>query len=96
MSFDITQILLAVLTLLGAVVTGVVVPWIKGKTTAAQQESIRFWTRMAVTAAEQIFGSGKGLEKKQYVVAWLGERGIYFDGDALDAAIEAAVYELKR
>ena len=61
---DITPIVNAVIALAAAVVTAVLIPWIKSKTTAAQREEINAWVRIAVTAAEQIYtGTGKGKEK---------------------------------
>lgn len=96
MTFDITQIILAIIALAGTIVTGVLVPWIKAKTTQSQQEQLAQWVKIAVAAAEQMFKSGNGAEKKQYVINWLHERGIVFDSDMVDAAIEAAVYELKK
>lgn len=51
--------------------------------------------KIAVTAAEQIYtGSGRGEEKKAYVLNWLQEHGITVDAEKLDALIEAAVYDL--
>lgn len=96
MTFDITQIILAIIALAGTIVTGVLVPWIKAKTTQSQQEQLAQWVKIAVAAAEQMFKSGNGAEKKQYAINWLMERGIVFDSDMVDAAIEAAVYELKK
>lgn len=94
---DITQILLAVIALMGAVVTGVVIPWVRARTTATQRDQLSAWARIAVQAAEQIYaGAGRGEEKKAYALAWLAERGLTFDADAVDAAIEAAVYELTK
>lgn len=93
---DITPILKAVVMLIAVVVTYVLVPYIKGKTTAEQQTKINLWVKVAVEAAEQIYvGSGRGIEKKQYVIAFLKEHGLTVDEKALDAMIEAAVYELK-
>lgn len=95
MMFDVTEILLAVIALLSAIVTGVVIPWVRAKTTLAQRQQLTAWVAIAVQAAEQLYkGSGRGQEKKEYVVAWLNERGITFDKETVDAAIEAAVYEL--
>lgn len=93
--FDVTEILLAVIALLSAVVTGVVIPWVRAKTTFAQHQKLTAWVSIAVQAAEQLYkGSGRGQEKKEYVVSWLNERGITFDEETVDAAIEAAVYGL--
>ena len=93
--FDITVIIEAVFALLAAVITAIVIPYIKSKTTASQQAEINAWVKIAVTAAEQIYtGSGRGEEKKAYVLNWLQEHGITVDAEKLDALIEAAVYEL--
>ena len=93
--FDITIIIEAVFALIAAVVTAIVIPYIKRKTSLTQQEQINAWVRIAVAAAEQIYvGSGRGVEKKAHVLNFLKSHGITFDVDAIDAMIEAAVYEL--
>lgn len=62
---NITPIIEAVFALIAAIVTAVVVPYIKSRTTAAQQTEIAAWVRIAVTAAEQIYnGTGRGQEKE--------------------------------
>ena len=95
--YDLTPIIEAVAALIGVVITCILVPFIRSKTTAEQQKEINAWVKIAVSAAEQIFkGSGRGEEKKQYVIAWLKERGFTVDENELDALIEAAVYELNR
>ena len=94
---DITTIIEAVAALVAAIITAVIVPYIKSRTTAQQQEAIDTWVRIAETAAEQIYrGSGRGAEKKAYVLNWLAEHGVTLDEDRIDALIEAAVYELNR
>lgn len=93
--FDITPIIEAVAALIGVIITCVLIPYIKSKTTTEQQKEINAWVKIAVSAAEQLFtGSGRGEEKKAYVIAWLKERGITVNENELDALIEAAVYEL--
>ena len=78
-----------------AVVTCVLIPYIKSKTTTEQQKEINAWVKIAVSAAEQIYtGSGRGEEKKAYVLEWLRSHGVTVDDEKLDAMIEAAVYEL--
>ena len=95
--FDITVIIEAVFALLAAIITAIVIPYIKSKTTASQQAEINAWVKIAVTAAEQIYtGSGRGEEKKAYAIQWLREHGITVDEAKLDALIEAAVYELNQ
>ena len=93
--YDITPIIEAVAALIAALITAFLVPYIKSKTTAEQQKEINAWVKIAVAAAEQIYtGSGRGEEKKEYVINWLREHGITVDEAKLDALIEAAVYEL--
>lgn len=96
MTFDITPVMEAVAALLAAVITAIVIPYIKTKTTTDQQRQINTWVQIAVSAAEQIYnGPGRGEDKKKYVVEWLRQHGVTVDADKLDAMIEAAVYDLK-
>lgn len=97
MQFDITTIVEAVAALVAAIITAFVVPYIKSRTTTNQQQQINAWVRIAVTAAEQIYaGSGRGEEKKAYVIDWLRKHGVTVDESKLDALIEAAVFELNK
>ena len=92
---DITPIMEAIITLVFLCITTFLIPYIKSKTTSAQQEQIQAWVNIAVMAAEQLIqGSGKGTEKKEYVIKWLNGHNITFDAEKLDAMIEAAVYKL--
>lgn len=94
---DFTMVFEAALYLVGAVVLSLLVPYIKSKTTAEQQENINAWVRIAVKAAEQLLtGGGRGAEKKNYVLEWLDGKGITYDVAKIDAIIEAAVYELNK
>ena len=94
--FDITPIIEAVFALAAVVVTAVIIPYIRSRTTAQQQADLSEWVKIAVSAAEQIFtGTGRGADKKAYVLAWLRDHGVTVDESKLDALIEAAVYALK-
>lgn len=62
---NITPIIETVFALIAAVITAIVIPYIRSKTTAQQQTEINAWVRIAVSAAEQIYvGSGRGQEKE--------------------------------
>ena len=56
-------------------------------------------SRKAVEAAEQIFGGGKGEEKKKYAITiiekYLAAKGIHLDVDVIIAYIESAVKDMK-
>lgn len=96
MVVDITAIIVALIGLLSTVLTVVVVPYFKSKTTESQRENIYFWAKIAVAAAEQIYKeSGRGAEKKEYVKQFLAEHGIILDEDQIDVVIESAVLQLK-
>ena len=95
--FDITPIVEAVIALIGVIITCIVIPYVRSKTTAQQREELNAWIKIAVAAAEQIYqGAGRGEEKKQYVLDWLEDHNVTVDEDRIDALIEAAVYELTK
>jgi len=84
-----------VIVLLGTIITYIVVPYIKTKTTEKQRDNIYFWVQVAVNAAEQIYAEkGMGVVKKKYVVEYLRNKGINISEEDLNILIEAAVREL--
>lgn len=92
---DLTQVVVAVLTLVISLVSAFLVPLIKSKVSAEQLETIKLWVNVAVEAAEQMYiGSGRGKEKKEYVVSFLNSKGFTLNTDEIDALIEGAVLEL--
>ena len=91
-NINIQPVLNAFITLLAAVITCVLVPYIKSKLTRQQQEKLLEWVRIAVSAAEQIFSQAKsGAEKKHYVQEFLVSKGYDVSKPEIDAMIEAAV-----
>ena len=93
MNIDI--IVKVVIPILGAIITYILVPFFKSKTTKQQRENIYFWVRVAVQAAEMIYREkGQGMLKKEYVVKFLTSKGIGITTEELDVLIEAAVKEL--
>lgn len=87
---NLTPLFQAIIAFLAALVTNKLVPWVQARTTAQQQEMLRAAVSVAVYAAEQIYGAGKGKEKLMYVRGKLAEKGYKVDV----AEIEAAVREL--
>ena len=89
------EIILAIIGLLSAILTGVLVPYYRSKTTEKQRDNIYTIVRLAVQSAEQIFfQAGSGERKKEYVLTYLNNKGIKIDKEDLDIFIEAAVKEL--
>ena len=97
---DVTNIIEIVIALIGALITAFFIPWLRVKTTAAQRETTAAIIKTLVSAAEQIFGSGMGEEKLQYVADMLKSHGYEIDvndiTDDLRIAIESAVSELTK
>lgn len=95
---DLTVIIKAILTLISALITAFLIPWIKTKISDAQAARLSEIIKTCVAAAEQLYGPGTGQDKLQYVYDCLEERGYRVDREAVRtevrAAIEAAVYEL--
>ena len=97
MTIDMNQIVEALIGLIAAVITCVVIPLIRSKVTDAQFEKIKMYVSIAVKAAEQIYvGNGRGTEKKQYVVEYLEKLGLKIGAETLDKLIEAAVFDLPK
>lgn len=101
MNIDMTQIILAIIALLSAIVTGFLIPLLKAKLLSensklskTQQDLLMLAVTTAVTAAEQLYRSDEGQQKKSYVLALLKQQGFDVDSAAIDAAIEAVVLEL--
>ena len=93
---DLTPVFNAFIALAAALITAFVVPWIKRNTSEKDREEFLKWVEIAVAAAEQLFYSTQGKEKKKAVVAFLEAQGFTFTESEIDAAIEAAVLKLHR
>ena len=93
---DITPIIQAVIALLAAVITVIVIPYIKARTTESQQAVIAFIVQTAVSAAEQMI-QGENLGAKRFgmvidrVQDELERRGIKFNYEEIRLRIEDAV-----
>lgn len=93
---DLTQVIVAVLTLVFSLISAFLIPYLKTKVTGEQLDTIKFWVNIAVEAAEMIYtGTGRGEEKKAYVVEFLNSKGFTLNTTEIENLIEAAVLELK-
>lgn len=91
---DYTTIIEIIISLFSAIITAFVIPVLKQKLSAEKREKLLFWVQTAINAAEQIYGSKTGEQKKDYVVSFLLSKGIVFDIDEVNAIIESEVYKL--
>lgn len=88
---DVTMIFEAVIALVSCLITTLLIPWIKAKTTESQQARLQALVRTGVYAAEQLLGGGAGEAKRAWVLDFLAKQGVTFDADAVAAMIEAEV-----
>ena len=94
---DITNIIEAIITLLVAIITTFLIPYLKSKVDTAKLEKIKSWVKVAVEAAEQIYTeNGKGKEKKQYVLTFLESKGYIIDEESIDTLIESSVLVMNK
>ena len=95
---DITYIILGIVLIVGGLITGFGIPFIRSKLNAEQLSALKAAARIAVYAAEQIFGAKMGPDKLQYalnlVKSLLAKKNLSFDDEAVRAAIEAQVKEM--
>ena len=91
---DLTPLIRAAITLMAALITYRLVPWIKARTTEQQQANLAALTSTLVYAAEQLFGANRGAEKLAYVTDILRKRGYDVDSQEVLAVVEAAVNQM--
>ena len=94
MHIEITQIMVVFVTLLSAVMTGILFPLIRSKVSAARWELMKEFAVAGVQAAEILLGAGNGKKKfeqaKRYIAQQCKEHGIKINADAIQVAIENA------
>ena len=96
MKIDLTLIIETAFALLSAVLTAFVLPVLRRRLSAEQTERLQTWVRVGVAAAEQLFGSKTGQQKKDYVLSFLLSKGLVVDVDEVTALIESEVFKLSQ
>ena len=95
---DITYIILGLIFILGGIITAFGIPFIRSKLNVQQIEGLKAAARIAVYAAEQIFGAKMGADKLAYAInlvkGLLAKKNLTFNDDEVRAAIEAQVKEM--
>lgn len=99
MTIDLTQIILAVITLIFGVLMRYVIPSAKEHLNKSQLELLQIAVKTGVYAAEQLYNSDQGKEKREYVISFLKEHGYTVNPETIEdpvrAMIEATVKELR-
>ena len=94
------EVILAVISVLGTLITTFVIPLLREKIGAEKFNKYQKWAMIAVKAAEMIFKeSGMGVDKKQFVTQFLkkmfNSKKTVLTDEQIDALIEACVKEMK-
>ena len=90
MDIDWTQILLAVIALLGTIMTKVLVPYVVSLTTEKQRKNIDYWVKVAVIYIEENYPN-LGEVKKADVTKIIKDMGLNITDLQLDMLIDAVV-----
>ena len=93
-NIDYTELMQAIITLVSVLITTFLIPFLKKKLSAERLEELKKWVSIAVKAAEQLYGSKTGQQKKEFVISFLIDKGIVFDAAEVATMIEAEVYKL--
>ncbi len=93
-TINLTPLFQALITLVAALITVYLIPWIRAHTNTEQRTYLQAAVHVAVYAAEKLYGAGKGAEKLAYVEQQLKEQGFELDTATLTAQVNAAIQEM--
>ena len=93
------ELILALIPILGTILTVYIIPYIKEKIDNEKLEKYEQWVNMAVRAAEMVFTeSGMGESKKAYVIEFLtgmfNKNKVIITEEQMNILIEAAVQQM--
>ena len=94
MTFNLTPIVQSLIAACAALITAVVIPYIRAKYANEDVNSLLAWVEIGVKAAEQLYRDTDGPLKKAYVLEFLASKGYCVDDTEVEQAVEAAVLEL--
>lgn len=99
MTIDITQIILAIITLIGAIITRYLIPYLIANVDAKKRTQIADMIETLVEAADRYLKTESGEERLKYVLEALAAKGISVDIDDVHneyrIMIESAVEKLR-
>lgn len=94
------KIAIAVFTIISALISAYVIPWIKANIGADKLAEIAYYTELAVRSAEQLFTPEEWAKKKEYVYTYISglvsEYGLKLSPADIDILIEGIVNEVKK
>lgn len=96
MNIDYTAVILAIISVIGAILTKVLVPYLKTKIDEQKLSEIKFWVDIAVIAVEKAFEEepGMGEVKKYQVMEFIQKLNLPITEEQLELLIDAVVEEI--
>ena len=94
MTFDFTSLFEIIISIISVIASCFIIPWLKEKLSAEKLQRLVTLVKIGVEAAEQMYESGTGKQKKEYVMQFLLSKGIVFDEEEISAIIESSVFQL--
>ena len=74
MNDNLFKVIMTLIPVIGVIITGFVIPYIKTKISSAQLDEISQWVTKTVQAAEVLFDTPKsGEEKREYVIDFINK-----------------------
>ena len=100
MNENLFNVILTIIPVIGAIITYFIVPFIKSSITEKQLSQYKEWAKLAVKTAEMLWKeSGRGEDKKEYVVKFLNDmfnkNKVVITEEQINILIESAVKEMK-
>lgn len=94
------QIISMSIPILGSIITGFIIPFIREKIGVEKLAKYEYWANLAVRAAEMLYvESGSGSKKKQYVVDFLNDmfnkQKVVITEQQIEILIESAIKQMK-
>lgn len=101
MNVTLFNIIIALIPIVGMVITGFIIPLLVSKLGADKLVKIVKWVAFAVKAAENIYKqSGQGEIKKEYVINFIdhlfNKKKVVITKEQISVIIESIVYEMNK
>lgn len=95
------QIVSGVITIVFALISAYVIPWLKTKISKDQIETLNYYLELAVKCANQIYTEAQWQEKKQYVTNYIvdvinNKLSLTLTDQDIDTLIEGMVNHVKK
>lgn len=101
MNDNLFQVIMLLIPVLSAIITGFIIPYIKTRISAARMDEITKWITKAVQAAEVLFDAPEsGEEKREYVIGFVdrifNSKKEIITKEQIRVLLEASLQQMKK